>query len=215
MYIVQEGDTCLRIQLLTGTTVDTLRTLNRLDQNCTIIPGKELLLMVITPVASATPNPFVTATSQLPTPTPFKGNGKICVLLYDDVNGNAVRDTSESAMAGGAVSISDRLGTVSKTGSTDDSGTPYCSEIPEGEFTISMAVPSGYNGTTLLNQAVKVQAGETAILEFGAQQSSAVEAVTAQSPQPGGNNMMLAVMGGVLVLGGIGLGIYILFTRRS
>lgn len=214
IYIVQEGDSCLRIQLLTGVTVETLRELNKLDQNCTISPKQELLLAVIVPEATPTPNPAISATPPLPTPTAIKGNGKICTLLYDDVNGNAVHEDTEPAMAGGAVSISNRAGSVSQTGTTTDAVDPLCIEIPEGEYNISMAIPAGYNGTTLLNQILKVQAGETAILEFGAQTSSEVVSAAAEKPaQRGSSNLLLAILGGVFIFGGIGLGAYILFTR--
>lgn len=214
IYIVQKGDTCSRIYLLTGVTIDTLRTLNKLDQNCTIAPGQELLLLVVTIAPTPTTNPNITSTPLLPTPTPFKGNGKICVLLYNDANGDAVRDASETSLAGGAVSIADRQGKVSKTDTTTDSADPLCNEVPEGEYTISMAIPGGYNSTTLLNQTLKVQAGETAILEFGAQTTTKVDAAQASTPQQtGGNNLLLAILGGILVLGGIGLGGYIFLTR--
>lgn len=217
IYKVQDGDSCLRIELLTGVKVDTLRELNKLDQACTINPGQELLLAVVTPAPSPTPNPDMTATPPLPTPTPLKGTGKICVTLYDDINGNAVHDVSELPMAGGAVSISDRSGGVSQTSSTNATADPICNDVPEGEYNISMGVPGGYNGTTLLNQVLKVQPGETAILEFGAQSSSqAAVQQPAGAAQGGGannNNLMLAIMGGLLVVLGIGLGAYILFTR--
>ena len=217
VYIVEEGDSCLRIQLLTGVTVETLMSLNKLDQNCTISPNQELLLAVIVPEATPTPNPDVTSTPQLPTPTPEKGSGKICVVLFNDVNGNAVHEPTEAAMGGGAVSVSNRLGTVSETGTTKDLvDDPMCIDVPEGEFNISMGIPNGYNGTTLLSEILRVQAGETAILEFGAQVSSVVEVSNPETgplPAAAGSNLMLAILGGVLILGGLGLGAYILLTR--
>ncbi len=217
IYIVQANDTCLRIQLLTGTTIDTLRTLNKLDQNCTINPGQELLLAVVTPAASPTPNPKLSPTPLLPTPTMPKGNGKICVTLYNDVNGDAVHEDSEGPIAGGAVSITNRLGSVSETINTTDSPDPICKEVPEGDYTISMAIPSGYNPTKSMNTTVQVMAGDQAIFEFGAQSGSA------QQQNPGGdtsnapvsNSLPLAILGGLLVLGGLGLGGYILFTRKG
>ncbi len=220
IYIVQEGDSCLRIQLLTGTTIETLRTLNRLDQDCTVSPGKEMLLAVITPQPSPTTNPNITPTPLLPTPTPFNGNGQICVQLYNDVNGDATREDTELSLAGGAVSITDRLGQVSKTENTTDSVEPICiEEIPEGEYNISMAIPSGYNATTTLNlQAVKIQAGDQVILEFGAQISSAPQAEapsTETVPEAGSTGMLLAILGGLFVLMGIGLGVYVAVARRN
>jgi LysM repeat protein len=220
IYIVQENDTCLRIQLLTNTTIDQIRTLNKLDQNCTINPGQELLLMVVTPAASPTPNPKISPTPLLPTPTPKKGDGKICVILFDDVNGNAVHEDGEPPLGGGAVSISDRQASFSKTiNTTADPETTICEDVPEGEYNVSVAIPSGYNATKAMNAVVQVQAGDQAIFEFGAQVSSLLP----QSPETSGgvekpqanNSLPLAILGGLLVLGGVGLGGYILFTRRS
>ncbi len=220
IYVVQGNDTCLRIQLLTGTTIDQLRTLNKLDQNCTINPGQELLLAVITPPATATPNPLISPTPLLPTPTPLKGNGKICVLLYDDINGNAVHETTEPSLAGGAASISNPTGNFTKTINTTDAVDPICEDVPEGNYNISMAIPSGYNPTKNMNATVTVQAGYQAIFEFGAQVSTNVPQASGSSggggPQPAQENSLpLAILGGVFVVLGIGLGGYILFTRRS
>lgn len=217
IYTVQEGDSCLRIELLTSVKVSTLIELNKLDQDCTISPGQELLLAMIVPEATATPNPDMTATPLLPTPTPEKGSGKICVVLFNDVNGNAVHDTTEAVMDGGAVSVSNRIGSVSETGTTNAlAEEPMCIDVPEGEFNISMGIPNGYNGTTLLTEILQVQAGETAILEFGAQTSSVIEVASPETgPQPAasGSSLLLAILGGVLILGGVGLGAYILLTR--
>jgi hypothetical protein len=220
VYIVQEGDSCLRIQLLTGVTVAQLISLNRLDQACTLIPGKELLLAVIVPQPTPTQNPNITPTPLLPTPTPYNGNGQVCVQLFNDVNGDASREDTELPLAGGAVSISDRLGQVSKTANTTDEDTPVCVDIPEGEYNISMAIPSGYNATTTMNlQSVKVQAGDMAILEFGAQVSSApqvqAQAPIIDTPTPPGTGLLLAILGGMFVLMGIGLGVYVVLGRRG
>lgn len=219
VYIVQDGDTCLRIQLLTGVTIDQLRTLNRLDQACTIIPGRELLLAIITPQPTLTPNPDTTPTPLLPTPTPFFGNGQVCVRLFNDINGDATRKVdSELPLAGGAVSITDRTGQVSKTGNTTGSADPLCVEVPEGEYNISIAIPGGYNATTALNlQVVKVQAGDMVILEFGAQPASAPQSQpqpAAEETAPDGSGLLLAILGGLLILAGIGLAVYIAVARR-
>lgn len=220
LYVVENGDSCLRIQLLTGVTIDTLRTLNKLDQACTISPGQKLLLMVITPVATPTINPKITTTPLLPSPTPYKGNGKICVFLYNDINGNAVHETTENSIAGGAVSVTNKDGSVSKTQNTTDSADPLCMDVPEGDYSVSMGIPGGYNPTVSMNAEVHVQAGDQAILEFGAQTSTkAVEPTPGSTGGDGGtpvpNNTMLALFGGLLVVLGIGLGIYVLFSRKG
>ena len=219
IYVVQPGDTCMRIQLLTNnaTTVEELRTLNKLDQNCTLSEGREILLDIITPQPSPTPNPLISPTPPLPTPTLFTGSGSICVMLYNDLNGNAVREVTELPMEGGAVSITDRLGSISKTGSTLPTAEMLCNEVPEGNYTVSMAIPGGFNATTSMNLPLRLEAGDSAILEFGAQVSTQAQLQEPAAGEPEAaapREPLIAVLGGVLVLAGIGLGVYIFFQRR-
>jgi hypothetical protein len=211
VYVVQPGDTCLSITLWTGVDENKLRQLNKLDENCTIIEGEQLLLGIIeTPALTAGPSP--TPAEQLPTPTPFNGSGIICVYLFDDLNGNALADVSEQPIAGGAISITDRSVQISETGSTGGDGTPVCFEnLPEGEYNISVAPPEGYNPTTVMNYPLKLVAGDQAIVDFGAQLSSEAEPPT---PTEGGRSPLLGILGGLLVLVGIGMGIYLRFFKR-
>jgi disulfide bond formation protein DsbB len=64
-----------------------------------------------------------------------------------------------------------------------------------------------------MNLPMQLQAGDQAILEFGAQVSTqavaAPAAVESTSRRP-----MIAIVGGLLILLGIGLGVYIAFSRR-
>lgn len=191
--------------------------MNNLDMNCTIQPGQKILLKVVTPEPSPTANPDVTPTPLLPTPTAFNGNGDVCVLLFNDVNGNSLREETELPLGGGAVSVTERQGQVSLTMDTLEENTPVCNVVPEGNYNISMAIPGGYNPTTEMNKALKVQAGDQHTLEFGAQVSSKVAEDSQETSEETGedNSLILAIMGGVLILGGIGLGGYVLLSRRG
>jgi len=212
LYTVQQGDTCLSIYLKTQITVDQLRALNNLDTNCTVVVGQKLLLGI---VAATTPTVGVnsTPTSALPKPTPYNGNGNICVYLFNDVNGNTMVDAGENAIAGGAVSLTNRTGDVSKTGSTDASGNPLCfNNLPEGDYNISMAPPEGYNSTTIMNYPLKLKAGDSDTVDFGAQDSSKT---TGNGSDSGSNRSpILAILGTVLILAGAGLGIYFRQLKR-
>jgi hypothetical protein len=97
LYIVQPGDSCFRIQALYGITVDQLRGLNpQLDENCTLVVGDELMLGIGGPAAlSPTPGPSPTTAPPTITPTLPAGTTEICVLLYDDLNGDALRQETE------------------------------------------------------------------------------------------------------------------------
>jgi len=223
VYIVQPGDTCISISLLNYVTLDNLRLLNNLDTDCTIVEGQELLLAIYqeqTPTVGIIP--MATPTPLLALATPFSGNAQVCVLLYVDVNGNAMAEEGEVPLAGGAVSLSDKLGTISRTGETTTwpagaEASPLCfADIPEGEYNISVAIPDGYNATTIVNYTLAVKPGDQALLDFGAQPTG-----QGAENQPGGgednrgSSILLALLGGALVLTGIGLGIYVRRLSRS
>src|SRR5512139_687188 len=146
LYKVQPGDTLLRISLIAGIPLDELRGLNNLTGD-NIVVGQELLLGLGGPsIVTPTPGPSPTPTPLLPTPTPKQGFGALCVLLYDDLNGDSIRQEDEPSIPGGAVSISNRSGTVSETATTTSGTEPQCFEqLQEGDYTITVGVPGGYN----------------------------------------------------------------------
>ncbi len=220
-YRVQEGETCLRIELLTGVKVADLISLNNLDQNCTILPGSDLLIGIVTPEPTVTPNPDTTPTPLLPTPTLTKGTGELCVVLFADINGNAMREETEPTVLGGAVSVTGKDLVFSNTGLTvtgfdaDGNDNMLCfADMPEGEYTISLAVPDGYNPTTSTTYPFALIAGNRSIVDFGAQ-ASAIAPPSGEDDDAGsGRSPILAILGGILILGGIGLAVYIRLLRQ-
>jgi hypothetical protein len=221
IYIAQQGDTFWRISAITGVPVS--------PDDDIVVPGREYLLgyagpAQVTPTLGASP----TAGFQLPTSTASPGWGILCVLLYDDINGDALRQETEPSIAGGAVSVGNRQGTVSLSADTlsggistlviptpQDLGYVCFEELPKGQYTASAAIPEGYNATTDLNNAVELDAGQTTLVAFGAQPNSEVEAQTAIIPETPGKSPLLGIVGGVLLLSGIGLGVYAAVLRRS
>jgi hypothetical protein len=212
IYTVKAGDTCISVSLLNNISLDQLRKLNNITgSECPLIVGQKLVLGIVEN-PTATPGPSPTPLPQTPSPTAFNGNANVCIVLYDDVNGNGIAETDETPLAGGAVSLTDRSGKVSLTGSTTGGADALCfQEVPEGDYNISVAVPQGYNATTNTNYPLKVAAGDQIVLDFGAQMS----AKAAPTPvSEGGRSPLLAIVGGLLILGGIGLAVYLLTTRR-
>ncbi len=214
-YTIKPGDTCLSISLLTGVSLDQLRKLNNLDLACVIPgPGEKLLIAVTTPAtATATAGPSPTpAGTQLPTATPFHGNGEVCVAVFEDINGDAVRQDSEVLIPNAAVSLTSTLGNVSKTGTTANTTDALCfADIPEGQYNISVAIPEGYNPTTVMNYALQLAAGDLANLDFGAQLSTKAQPLP---PAEGGHSPLLGLIGGALLVIGAGMGIYLLRMRK-
>jgi hypothetical protein len=209
LYVVQPGDTLLRISLISGVSIDELRGLNNL-LNDNIIAGQSLLLGLggpseVTPTAGPSPTP----TPILPTPSPQPGFGELCILLYNDRNGDAMRQEDEPSVPEGAISVNDRSGSVSFTTPTEPGDAHQCfAELAEGEYSISVGVPDGYNPTTLTSFLVNLRSGDTTYLDFGAQVSSKANAQTPVAEEPGGRSPLLGILGGLVLLAGIGLAVF-------
>ena len=213
IYIVKAGETCTQISLLYGVSVEYIRTTNLLDQNCTLREGQALMIGVGTASGgSPTPGPSPTPTPVLPTATPsLGGSAQVCVLMYDDVNGDALRQASEVAIAGAAISLTSADGTYSQTQTSviNPDATVYqgmCfANVPPGKYSVSVAAPDGYNPTQNLTSSLDVNPGDSDFVNFGAQPKAVPAATTPASKGP---SPLLGIIGAALLLGGIGMGAY-------
>lgn len=211
LYTVKENDTCISIALKNGISEQQLRELNNLqaDDCMRIIPGQQLLIGV---KQENTPIP-TSAVPVTPSPTPVKGYGAICILLFNDTNGNSLAETNEPPLAGGQISINDQLSKVNLTGATLDTGAPLCFEnIPEGDYNISVAIPEGYNPTTTMNYTLALGAGDSSTVDFGAQPGSRVLPTIGDDSRP---SPLLAVLGLFFIATGVGLWFYLRRMLRS
>jgi murein DD-endopeptidase MepM/ murein hydrolase activator NlpD len=215
LHIVQPGDNCFRVAAIYGIGVEQLRQLNsKLDENCTLIEGQELLIGIVslagTPTAGSSPTPAPPTAS----PTPFTGTTEICVLLFDDTNGNALREETESSVAGGAVSVTENNGEYTATLQTNPPADPEAyqgicfSNVPEGDYTISVGVPDNYNPTMELKYALEVNAGDRAFVDFGIQSKQEVIGTGVEPVDEPKTSPVFGIIGGLLLLGGAGLGYY-------
>jgi hypothetical protein len=131
------------------------------------------------------------------------------------MNGDALRQETEFGIDGGAVSLTNLNGSYSHTENTTsasdpDTGDPVraCfTDIPAGQYNVSVAPPDQYNATMVLNYTLTVKAGDRASIDFGAQ-SKAVTVNETTSQQNGGRSSVLGIFGILLVLGGAGLGYF-------
>jgi hypothetical protein len=86
-------------------------------------------------------------------------------------------------------------------------------DVPEGEYNISVAVPENYNPTMELTYTFSINAGDRAFVDFGAQ--SQAETIAEQDPEnSGGTSPIFGILGGLLLLGGLGLGWYAFQQRK-
>jgi hypothetical protein len=230
IYIVQPNDTLWRISAITGVKIETIRELNNLGVNDPIIPGDRLLLGYAGPSGIApTAGVIPTQAYATPTATASPGWGILCVLLYNDLNGDSLRQETEPSIPGGEISVSNRLGTVSLTAQTlaggndttivnptpQERGYTCFDQLLQGEYLISVAAPEGYNRTTTLNTTLTLEAGQTTQIAFGAQPNSELEAQTAIIPESPRKSPVMGIAGGVLLVAGILLGVYAALLRRA
>lgn len=215
MYVVQEGDTCSLVALKHGIGVAQLRQFNsRLDPDCTLIPGQQLIVGLVVQ-SGPTAGPAPTLLPPTVTTTPISGTTEVCVLLFNDQNGDSLRQETEMGIDGGAVSLTNLNGSYSKTENTSASTDPDTGEptracftaIPAGDYNITVAVPDQYNPTMALSYRLTVKAGDRASIDFGAQ-SKAVTVAETTNQANGGKSSVLGIFGLLLLLGGAGLGYY-------
>ena len=217
LYIIQQGDTLWRVSAITGISVADLRDLNNLNADDVVYPGQEIFLGLGGPseeevASTALPS---TATPSAPTETPQPGVGTLCVLLFEDVNGDAIRQEEEASLPGGAINISNRDGSVSVTEDTTDGLDYFCTEnLEEGSYNVSAAIPDGYNPTMVLNTTVELGAGHISYLTFGAQANSETVEENLPITEETGKSPILGIIGVLLLLGGVGLGIYAVWFRK-
>jgi LysM repeat protein len=214
LYIVQPGDTLWDIASISGVPIDELRSLNNMEDGDVVIPGQKLILSVqgqqgdgdgdaIDPVD-------VTLTPEATLPP---GNGTICIMLYEDENGDSFRQEMEASIVEGAVSVTEKFGLHSESATTAAGYDPVCFvDIPEGEYNISVALPENYNPTTFMTTTLRLYAGDTSYINFGGQFTG--KAIAEDGEGGGVGTMLLGIGGILLVLGGAGLGAYTLLMER-
>lgn len=222
IWIVQSNDTLLSISLITNVPVDQIRQLNNLTGD-TIIVGQRLIIGLAGPaLVTPTLGPSPTPTPILPTPSPKPGLGTLCIMLFNDENGDSLRQEEELPIPGGAISVTNRIGSVSLNATTedpdpaDDDLSHRCfSDLPEGEYTISVAVPEGYNPTTHMNYTIAIQAGDETYIDFGAQANSQTLAEAPIIPTQGQRSPLLGIVGVLFLVVGGGLAIFATRLLRS
>lgn len=216
VYVVQAGDSCIRVAALNNISEQQLRTLNStLDENCSLVEGQELLIGIISLAGTPTAGPSPTPVPPTASPTPFTGTTEVCILLFDDANGNALRETTEPAIAGGAVSLTENNGEYSAAQNTVIPADPAAYQgvcfldVPEGNYNITVGIPDNYNPTMNLNYSLDVNAGDRASVDFGAQSKDVVVDPGANDlTENSGTSPLFGIIGAVLLLGGAVLGYF-------
>ena len=224
LYTVQFGDTLWRIAAVAGVPLEELRQLNNLTAEDVLLEGQVILLGLggpseAPPVVPGETQPVDPAVT--PGPTQIMDAGEVCVLLYADINGDALRQETEMGILGGEVSVTERLGTYSdkkptKAGDPELDALTCFEGAPPGNYNVTMAIPEGWNETTVLTKTIELAPGDTSFLNFGAQLSGVGAAPeTGGGGDESGRSPLLGILGILVLLGGAGLGVYSIISNRQ
>ncbi len=155
-----------------------------------------------TPEPTVPPTPAPTATAS---PTPALVD--LCVLAFEDTNGNGRRDDGEGPIPGAAVSLLDaaqtKVGSLLTTGYEE----PSClNPVPAGDYTLVIDNPAGYEATgdiggalTLVDAPVQVEMGYQRL-------PTRTPPPTTATPAPAPTAVPTPASGGFL--GSLGRGLY-------
>ncbi len=137
-----------------------------------------------TPTPTITPTPAATPTPTI-TPTPVAAS--VCVLSFDDVNGNGLRELGENLLPYAVFTIADEKHVVDSY-SSDGLNEPHCFHgLEPRTYFISELNPPGYESTSPDRWGVTLAGGSMVEIEFGnwlVPSPTVAPAVPAPSPTP-------------------------------
>jgi len=135
-------------------------------------PATPIAVLSVTPAATPTATPSMTP-SATPTTTPIAtpATGSICVLVYNDLNGNGLLDLSEPLLAGATITITNYSGAFVGVYTTDVVHEPYCFTglAPDTYQVKEQNLPGYPSSTTPDIWTVPLSAGSAVTIAFGDQ----------------------------------------------
>ncbi len=229
VHTVHSGESCIGIAVTYGVTVDDILRLNNLSSCKIIIPGQKLIVKGPsgpTPTPTLDPAEATNAAATLaaqPTATPQQvaetKPAIVCVMIYDDKNGNNLPDPTEPKVPGLTITVSNGTSTVD-TYTTDGTNEPHCfNNLAAGNYSVSWS-GDGYTPIGDQTWQVSVGAGQTAPHYFPVTAGSGGSISGPTASDSGGGlplwaTALIAAIGVILFLGGLGVAAYFLVLRRS
>lgn len=182
--IVQPGESMWIIAARAGLTLAELMALNNLTESSIISPGDSLLIGFATPTTPTIDPAGITPSPTPPPPTPrttaTRAEAVICLLAFDDLDRDGLRDTGEPLRAGVAFTIYDTQAVVANH--ISDLVETNCLGLPPGEYRVTRSVLSNEVLTTAGDWALSLAPGSELRQEFGSFLGEV--AATAVSQQP-------------------------------
>ncbi len=170
--IVQPNDSLWAIAARSGISLTELLDLNNLTESALIQPGDRLIVAIVAPPETATPEASPTTAVTRPPPTPTHTPlppplTVICLVAFADENGNGEREPTEPLQAGVAFTVFTSEGVVANY-VTDGLGEPYClTDLTPGNYQITRSVGRTETLTNSGNRTVFLDFGDQVMLGFG------------------------------------------------
>ena len=124
----------------------------------------------LSPTASNTPTITPTGTStstSTPTVTPTPSTGVIAGQVWNDLNGNGLKDIGEPGLPGATIALLDKLQNELQSWVTAGNGNYQFSGLEPGTYIVRETNPPGFDSTSLDEWWVNVIANWTVTINFG------------------------------------------------
>ena len=163
-----------------------------------------LVAMVATLSATLSAAVFVDVNVAQAAPAAQQGTGQICVLAFEDQNGNGVREADEPLLAGVGFTLADASG-VKGSYKSDGNSEPYCfGSLAPAQYTVQARATGGLEVTTVGQWAVPLSNGAQFDVLYGARKP---EGGTTKPTTGGGTTSTPTSGSGMTTLGRIVLGV--------
>jgi LysM repeat protein len=207
-HIVKPGDTLFAIALQYGVPVDQIMALNGLKPDSRIEIGRELIIALPAPkpqapAEPATGNPFVS------TGGTGSGRGTVCVQVFvdSDANGLPLAGELPLAISGLHVSVMNAQNEIVTDRTLDAAASETCfSGLPATTYRILADLPVGYLATQQRRWSISLPSDAIVAVPFGVQIDPAAQNRFPIEP--------VAILAGLLVIGGALIGVVIWLRRR-
>jgi hypothetical protein len=179
--IVQPGESMWVIAARAGLTLPELLAMNNLTEADIISPGDVLLIGYSTPTAPTTAPQLITP-SATPRLTPTSAEASICLLAFDDLDRDGLRDPGEPLRAGVAFTVYNTQAVVANH--ISDLIETNCLTLPPGEYRVTRSILSNEVLTTAGDWALSLSPGSELHQAFGSYigEAPAGTAVSGQQP---------------------------------